>query len=155
MVLLSKSLGGGMPISAVVADADKFPDLEKGMHSGSFHWTPVAVAAAIASLRRIKESISCWGQDNGYFIGRIKEICNKYPEIVTEVRGKGYMAGVEFISSKARDGFIWKAKTEHRGTGLLLHSCGEKALRFYPRIDADVDELDIMLDMFESTFDFV
>jgi acetylornithine/succinyldiaminopimelate/putrescine aminotransferase len=155
MVLLSKSLGGGMPISAVVADADMFPDLEKGMHSGSFHWTPVSVAAAIASLNVIEESIPWLEAMGDIFLACIEEICSEHKDIVTEVRGKGHMVGVEFETVKLRDKFIWKAKTAHKDTGLLLHSCGEKALRIYPRINADPDELELCANLFEKTFNFM
>ncbi|MFC1751683.1 aspartate aminotransferase family protein, partial [Patescibacteria group bacterium] len=155
VVCLSKALASGMPLSAVVADSDIFPDLEKGMHSGSFHWTPVSVASAIVTLNIIEERLPHWEETSDYFIDCVKEICGKHKDIVTEVRGKGFMVGVEFKTAELRDKFIWKAKTENAGAGLLLHSCGDKALRFYPRVNADYEELNTCIRLFRKTFVFM
>ena len=37
MLVMSKSLGAGIPVGAVIVNDEKFPDLEPGMHSGSHH----------------------------------------------------------------------------------------------------------------------
>ena len=57
MVVLSKSLGAGLALGAVVVNDDMFPDLEPGMHSGSHLADPMAVAAAIANIDMILSKI--------------------------------------------------------------------------------------------------
>ena len=63
MMVLSKSLGAGLALGAVVVNDDMFPDLEPGMHSGSHLADPMAVAAAIANidliLKKILLSVRC------------------------------------------------------------------------------------------------
>ena len=59
MLVTSKSLGAGIPLGAVIVNADMFPDLEPGMHSGIHLADPMAVAAAIANIDMIIKRKSC------------------------------------------------------------------------------------------------
>lgn len=146
MIILSKSLGAGLPIGAVIANVDKFPDLEHGMHSGSHHCPPLACAAAIANLGVIERSLPNAEKIGNYALGRLSGIAGKFPRIIKEVRGRGLMIGVDFHSVEDRVKVIKEAKNQ----GLLLAPCGKSTIRICPPINITRDDLGHGLNIFEK-----
>lgn len=150
MVLLSKSLGAGLPISAVIADADMFPDLEPGMHSGSMHCTPLACAAAMANLQLIKANLKN-AERMGEHTGRLMRLLIELsPAVVKDVRGLGLFWGIEFFKKEYRDRVIELAKVFDRNVGLLLAPCGERVIRFCPPLVIGGEDLDIAISIFSG-----
>jgi 4-aminobutyrate aminotransferase-like enzyme len=148
MMVLSKSLGAGLAIGAVVVNDEKFPDLEPGMHSGSHLADPMAVAAAIANIDMIIEQnlvdrSSCYGV---YAIKRLKEIAKKFPRTIADIRGLGLMIGIEFFSANFRDEVVKECFRE----GLLLAPAGAKVIRMTPPLVVSIPEIDKALDIFEN-----
>jgi 4-aminobutyrate aminotransferase len=148
MVILSKSLAAGLPMGAVIANADKFPDLEPGMHSGSMHCTPSACAAAVTNLEMIEKHLENAAKLGRYAINRLKLIAKKHFAI-KEIRGLGLMLGIEFHQLKTREVVLKQVKN----LGLLLAPCGEKTIRFYPPIIVSKRELDLGLDTLEGVLE--
>ena len=150
MIVMSKSLGAGLPIGAVVVNAEKFPDLEPGMHSGSMHASPLAVAAAIANTEKIqRENLVERSANHGaYLITRLKEMAKNH-SIIADVRGLGLMIGIEFETAEHRDGVAKKCKEK----GLLIANCGEKVIRMTPPLIVSIDEIDKALNIFESALE--
>ncbi len=148
MLITSKSLGAGIPIGAVIVNDDKFPNLESGMHSGSHHATPLAVAGAIANIDKILnenlvERSLCYGE---YTMRRLKEIAKNYPAMIADIRGLGLMIGIEFTSVELRDRVLKNCKAN----GLLLASAGQKTIRMTPPLIVSIEEIDKALDIFQS-----
>jgi 4-aminobutyrate aminotransferase len=63
-----------------------------------------------------------------YFMKRLKELQQKYPEKIVDVRGVGLMIGVEFKDKKRRNLVVQQAFKQK----LLLLGCGFKTLRIAP-----------------------
>lgn len=148
MIVLSKSLGAGLAISAVIVNDEKFPNLEQGMHSGSHCADPLACAAAIANIDKIEEENlveqSC--NHGAYLMGRLKEIARSYKKIV-DVRGLGLMVGVELDSVESRDAVI-----KYCGkNGLLLAPAGEKTIRMTPALIITIPQVDLAMDIFSAS----
>ncbi|NQV04823.1 MAG: aspartate aminotransferase family protein [Candidatus Omnitrophica bacterium] len=96
VMTLAKSLGGGLPIGAMVA-SKKFSDvLKPGMHASTFGGSPIACSAALATFEAIKkEKLLLNTQKMGaYLVERLEELKKKHP-VIKEVRGMGLMIGVE------------------------------------------------------------
>lgn len=148
MMVLSKSLGAGLPIGAVIVNAEKFPDLEPGMHSGSHHATPLACAAAIANIDKIqRENLVEQSANHGaYLMTRLKEMAKKH-RIIADVRGRGLMIGVEFKTVRQRDDAVVKKCFEN---GLLVANCGQKVIRMTPPLIVTIDEINRALDIFQG-----
>lgn len=149
IIVLSKSLGAGLPISAVIVNAEKFPDLESGMHSGSHHATPLAAAAAIANIYKIqKEDLVERSRNHGaYLLGRLQLMARNYSGIIREARGLGLMIGIEFQTIELRDQVAKNCKNN----GLLVANCGEKVIRMTPPLIVSIPEIDEALDIFETS----
>lgn len=148
-MVLSKSLGAGIPMAAVIVNADKFPDLEPGMHSGSHHATPLACAGAIANIDKIiREDLVAQSENYGaYALNRLQTTLKGYPEIV-DVRGLGLMIGIEFASAEIRD----EVAKDCKKNGLLLASASAKTIRMTPALVVSIPEIDIAVQIFKKSF---
>ncbi|WP_299821563.1 aminotransferase class III-fold pyridoxal phosphate-dependent enzyme [uncultured Jannaschia sp.] len=101
MLLLSKALGGGMmPIGALVVRPSAWDDDFGRRHSSTFANNNLASRAAMATLDRLladdQALIRDVAENGAYLHGRLEDLRNKYPEVIREVRGRGYMLGLEF-----------------------------------------------------------
>jgi 4-aminobutyrate aminotransferase-like enzyme len=149
ILVLSKALGSGLPIGAIVANAELFPDLEPGMHSGSHHCTPTACAAALANIELIKETIPNVIKMGRYAMSGLKYSALGYKNLVTDIRGSGLMIGIEFVDKEIRDAVILKAKKEFEH-GLILAPAEKngRVARFYPPLNILKGELNIGINLF-------
>lgn len=152
MMTLSKSLGAGLAISAVVVNDEKFPNLEPGMHSGSHCADPLACAAAIANIDFILENglVEQAANHGAYLLGRLKELASRHKEII-DVRGLGLMAGVEFENADQRTKIIRACVEE----GLLLAAAGEKTIRMTPALIVTIPQIDMAINKFSSALEKV
>ena len=135
---MAKGLGGGFPIGAVWA-GEKAADLfTPGSHGTTFGGTPLACAAALAVLDILDgEGFLERVRENGtYLLERLNELGRKYPDQLVEVRGRGYMVGIQL---KGDPGPVLNALREE---GLLVPSAGGQVVRFLPPLVAGRTELD-------------
>ncbi len=101
MLLLGKALGGGMmPISAVVVRPEVWDDRFGFLHSSTFANNNLACAVANATLDVLlkddRAMIKEVARNGHYFNDRLEALQRRYPEVLTAVRGRGFMRGVEF-----------------------------------------------------------
>ncbi len=96
VMTLAKSLGGGLPIGALIA-SKKFQDvLKPGMHASTFGGSPIACSAALAVFEAIKKDklLSNTVKMGEYLVKKLTELKNKH-SIIKEIRGKGLMIGIQ------------------------------------------------------------
>jgi predicted acetylornithine/succinylornithine family transaminase len=94
---LAKSLGGGLPIGAMVV-ADKFVDfLKPGMHASTFGGSPVVTAAANAVLDAIEKErlLDNANRMGDYLLKQLSRLKRRYPKIINNIKHKALMIGVE------------------------------------------------------------
>jgi diaminobutyrate-2-oxoglutarate transaminase len=103
VVLLSKAIGGSLPLSVVVYDKD-LDVWSPGSHAGTFRGNHMAMAAGLASLRFILENdLPAHAARMGELLrSRLAEIKNRHP-FIGDVRGRGLMIGLEVVNPAARD----------------------------------------------------
>jgi acetylornithine/N-succinyldiaminopimelate aminotransferase len=97
IMTLAKSLGGGLPIGAMVV-ANKFVDvLKPGMHASTFGGSPVVCAASCAVLDAIEKDrlLANTNRMGDYFVKCLNRLKKKFPDIINNIRYKGLMIGVE------------------------------------------------------------
>ncbi len=100
ILVTAKALGGGvMPIGAFTARAAVWEQfiVHPLIHTSTFGGNPIACSAAIAAIEVIKEErLAEKAADNGeYMIRELKGLAEKYPAAIKEVRGKGFLIGIE------------------------------------------------------------
>ncbi|MFG6496490.1 aspartate aminotransferase family protein [Fictibacillus sp. UD] len=104
VVVLSKAIGGSLPLSVVIYDRE----LDKwgpGAHIGTFRGNQMAMAAGTATLRYIKEhNLSQHAAEMGEkLMLELSILQNEIPEI-GDVRGRGLMVGAEIVNPRIPSG---------------------------------------------------
>ncbi|GAG33941.1 unnamed protein product, partial [marine sediment metagenome] len=96
ILVLAKSLGGGFPIGAVIAQRKIADTLQPGTHASTFGGSPLACVSALAVFQAIeKEGLLANVQKMGAYLSKkLKHLQEKY-HIIKELRGKGLMLGLE------------------------------------------------------------
>jgi 4-aminobutyrate aminotransferase-like enzyme len=125
MVVTSKGLAGGLPISAVIAAEELLAAWGPGAHVATFAATPLAAAAANATLDvYVAEEIPARAARTGaYFAGRLAELQEKHP-ILGWVDARGLFIGLEFVRDrKTKEPASEEAK-------LMLDHCVRQGLLF-------------------------
>jgi 4-aminobutyrate aminotransferase / (S)-3-amino-2-methylpropionate transaminase / 5-aminovalerate transaminase len=98
IVTSAKSLGGGLPISAISGRADLMDAVHVGGLGGTYGGNPVAAAAALAVLDLIERDALL---DRANIVGdtitaRLRTLEERHPQ-VGEVRGRGAMCAIELV----------------------------------------------------------
>ena len=107
MLLLSKALGGGMiPIGACIVRPSAWDDRFGRLHSSTFANNNLACRAANATLDLLladdRALIRRIASDGAYLRAKLDALRAAYPDVIREVRGQGYMQGLEFHRFDAR-----------------------------------------------------
>ena len=101
MVTTAKSLGGGLPISAVTASAEVMDGIHVGGLGGTFGGNPLACRAALAVLERIERDglLKRAERIGEVAMERLREMRERH-ELVGDVRGRGAMVAVELVTDR-------------------------------------------------------
>jgi len=130
VMTLAKSLGGGLPIGAMVVN-DNFSDvLKPGMHASTFGGSPIVCAAALAVLDAIeKERLIDHANRMGDFLGkRLRRLKRKFPKIISGVKQQALMIGIELNIEGG------KIVEECFNKGLLINCTQGNILRIMPSV---------------------
>ncbi|AKJ29408.1 2,4-diaminobutyrate 4-aminotransferase [Caldimonas brevitalea] len=158
VLVLSKALGGGFPLAAVVYDEslDVWP---RGMHAGTFRGNQIAMVAGKATMDIVqRDRLDAQAEEIGGLLAQdLRQLASRHPEF-GDIRGRGLMLGVEIVrpgdhpDAGAQDGGLAKAiKQAAFENGLLIETGGRHGavLRFLPPliltrrdVGAIVDRLD-------------
>jgi 4-aminobutyrate aminotransferase/(S)-3-amino-2-methylpropionate transaminase len=98
IITSAKSLGGGLPISAITGRAELMDAVHVGGLGGTYGGNPVAAAAALAVLDLIeRDGLLHRAKVVGDTImGRLGDLQRRHPQ-VGDVRGRGAMCAVELV----------------------------------------------------------
>ena len=153
MIILGKSLGGGLPISAVVGEKEIMNVLEPGDHGSTFGGNPLACAAARASLRFMRRyrPDKRAAELGSYFKIKLTEIAAKSPYI-KEIRIKGLWVGIEVRNDGlTADGFCRDLYKE----GILCAETRKYVIRMSPPLIITKKELDFALSKIKKVFTYI
>ena len=158
IITTAKSLGAGLPISAITARAEVMDAAPAGTIGGTFCGNPVSCAAALAVMDIMKrDDYAGKARHIGEVVTkRYNELKDKY-EVVGDVRGLGAMIGIELVKDKeskepATDiasNLIHNAMQK----GLLLESCGtaSNVIRFLAPLTMTDEQMAKGLEIFEES----
>ncbi|MBI2023481.1 aspartate aminotransferase family protein [Candidatus Giovannonibacteria bacterium] len=156
-IILSKALGAGFPIGAVVTRTDILPNgFPHGAHSGTLGWAPVSVAAALANIQMIMEEklVENARLMGGYLLERLKKVFwkNKFGrETVERIDGLGLMIGVHFYFGKFAEQVVRAAAAQK--PGLILIGAGINTIRFMPPLTVTQAEIDADMEVLKRALD--
>jgi diaminobutyrate-2-oxoglutarate transaminase len=101
VVIISKAIGGALPLSVVVYNAS-LDAWKPGAHAGTFRGNVLGMAAGIASLRFMREHnlADHAARMGGRLMQGLKGVAEAAHSI-GDVRGRGLMVGVEIVNTAA------------------------------------------------------
>jgi len=158
IMVIAKSIAGGMPLSAVVTSTEIMDGVTPGTIGGTYCGNPLACASSLALIdvmekedypakaRKIAEKC----------MARFNEWKEKY-EVVGDVRGTGAMMGVEFVKSKAtkepNSEIVGKVVAGAVQKGLMLEGAGTygNVIRFLCPLCVTDEQLEKGLEIYEET----
>ena len=142
---MAKALGSGFPIGAIAANAALSDIFKPGNHASTFGGTPLACAAALATIKVIEDEglLEKAERAGELFSEGLNAFIEKY-EHVKEVRGKGLMLGM-VLDEPAKPLTTLMAEQ-----GLLALATAEKVVRFLPPLNVTDNELEEALDIVDD-----
>ncbi|MEU9415022.1 aspartate aminotransferase family protein [Streptomyces sp. NPDC048272] len=150
-VLLGKALGGGVqPLSAVLATPELYAPLtaDPFAHTTTFSGHPLGAAAGLAALTAVEELAPRGAVLERLLADGLARIAGRHPGLVTRVRGRGLMWGVEFATPAAAGDVLMELGRK----GLVVSPClgRPEVLRLLPPLVASDDEAEEALAILDS-----
>ena len=157
IVLLAKSLGGGLPLAAVVGRAELMDAPAPGGLGGTFGGNPVACAAALAVLAVIeRDDICARARRVGDIAMRRMQAMQEGHPCIGDVRGLGAMTAMELVHNRssrepAPELAAAVLREAHaRGLALLRAGLHDNVIRLLMPLTISDDELAAGLDILEQ-----
>jgi diaminobutyrate-2-oxoglutarate transaminase len=165
VLVLSKAIGGGLPLSVVVY-REELDTWQPGAHAGTFRGNQLAMVAGLATLKFVRAArLDLHAAEMGK---RLRErLCALQARVpfIGDVRGRGLMLGVEIVDpvgAQGRDGAyphrpkLAAALQAHcLARGLLIEIGGRhgSTLRFLPPLIITPAQIDQVADTFAAAVD--
>ena len=144
----AKALGNGVPVGAFAA-VKKFAEaMRPGDHGTTYGGNPLAAAAVckVFEIFKEKEIPGHVQEMSFYFFEKLKSLAEKYPSVITDVRGKGLLIGLEV--SYANGEIVKKAMEK----GLVLLTAGSNVVRMAPPLVIEKEQIDECLQILDEVF---
>jgi 4-aminobutyrate aminotransferase len=151
VVNIAKGIASGLPLGVTCASAGIMA-WPPGAHASTFGGNPVACAAALTTIRLLKDQfIANAAAVGSHMMDGLRALQDQHP-IVGDVRGRGLMIGVELVRDRQTKE---RAVTERNALvqamfrrGVLLLGAGTNAIRFAPPLVLTREQADIVLRLF-------
>jgi len=144
---MAKSLGGGFPIGAFWVRAPFADLLGAGTHGTTFGGTPLTCAVALKILEVIgREQLDNNARKLGdWMLNELKRLAEVYPTVVKNVRGLGFMLGLELagkipaFAASDKSAAIQFTNRLH-AAGVLAIPAGTQVIRLLPPLNLKPQE---------------
>ncbi|MFJ5963835.1 aspartate aminotransferase family protein [Bacillus sp. NPDC093026] len=168
VIVLSKAIGGSLPLSVVIYDKD-LDQWNPGAHIGTFRGNQMAMAAGTATLKFIKETnlLDHVDQLGERMQASLKDIQKQVPAL-GDVRGRGLMIGVEVVNPDEKQDVDGSYPANPKLASLIQKNCFDKGLivetggrfgsviRFLPPLIMTEEQLEKVITIFkEAVYDAV
>jgi acetylornithine/succinyldiaminopimelate/putrescine aminotransferase len=146
VMTLAKALGAGTPLGAFLTK-DSCDVFEPGDHGSTFGGNALTTAAGGAAAKVIVEqNIPQLAEENGeYIVSKLTKLKPRFGDLVTDIRGKGLLIGLEMNQDIA--GEIVKESLKN---GLLINAVRPNMIRFMPPLNVAKNEIDEALEILEK-----
>ena len=146
IVPIAKGIGGGFPIGAVLMTNKVAKAMTPGTHGSTFGGNPLAMSVGNAVLDQIlkKGFLTNVKKLSNYFHSELNKIKNQFPKIIKEVRGVGYLIGLQLFFDQSK--FI----QELMKNKLLTIRAAENVIRILPPLNVKKSEIDLALSIIKK-----
>ena len=138
IVPIAKGIGGGFPIGAVLMNKKVASGMTPGTHGSTFGGNPLAmkIGTKVLDIISKKSFLNRVKKNSEYFHKKLEKIRNKYPKVVKEVRGRGFLIGLQLYHDQTY--FIQKLMENK----LLTIKAAENVVRILPPLNVKKNEID-------------
>ena len=146
IVSIAKGIGGGFPLGAVLMNKKVALGMTAGTHGSTFGGNPLAmqVGNAVFDIISKKSFLNDVKKNSKYFHKELNKIKDKYPKIIKEVRGRGFLIGLKLHSDQTS--FIKKLMKKK----LLTIRAAEHVVRILPPLNVKKLEINQALKIIDG-----
>ena len=137
IVPIAKGIGGGFPIGAVLMNKKVAIGMVPGTHGSTFGGNPLSMVVAnkVMDIIHKKTFLNNVKNNSSYFLNELNNIKNKFPKIIKEIRGRGYLIGIKVRKDQTE--FIQRLMDNK----LLTIRAAENVVRILPPLNVKKNEL--------------
>ena len=137
IVPIAKGIGGGFPIGAVLMNKKVASGMTAGTHGSTFGGNPLAMAVgnSVMDIIHKKKFLYNVKRISKYFLLNLNSIKVKYPNVISEIRGKGLLIGIQLKLDQTK--FIKKLMDNK----LLTIRAAENVVRVLPPLNVKKSEV--------------
>jgi acetylornithine/N-succinyldiaminopimelate aminotransferase len=141
IVPIAKGIGGGFPLGAVLMNKKVASAMVPGTHGSTFGGNPLAmqVGNKVFDIISKKSFLNNVKKNSQYFYKQLNKIKEKYPRIIKEIRGRGFLIGLQLYNNQTD--FIKRLMDNN----LLTIKASENVIRILPPLNVKKLELDLAL----------
>lgn len=146
IVTLAKSIGGGLPLGAMLVNEKLEEVLKVGDHGSTFGGNPVACAAGEYVLNKIVNTdlLKEVKEKSNYLLNELENIKEEFPTLIKEIRGRGMMIGIDVGENAIA---IRDCALDNR---LLLNVTNKTIIRLLPSLCISNSEINEFLEKFRE-----
>ena len=146
IVPIAKGIGGGFPIGAVLMNKKVASGMTSGTHGSTFGGNPLAMAIGntVIDIISKKSFLNNVKKNSFYFHQRLNELKEKFPKIIKEIRGRGFLIGIQLYKEQSK--FI----EELMKNKLLTIRAAENVVRVLPPLNVKKSELDQAINIIQK-----
>jgi 4-aminobutyrate aminotransferase / (S)-3-amino-2-methylpropionate transaminase / 5-aminovalerate transaminase len=157
LLCVGKAMGGGMPISACIGKKEIIEAAWKksageAHHTYTFLGHPLTCAASLAAINAILSEclVERSRYMGGQFLVLLTEVGKRFPKIITDVRGRGLMIGLELCDPAK----VWQAVLLGLKMGLILLPAGDRGetIEIIPPYIISHEQMEWATETLESIF---
>jgi 4-aminobutyrate aminotransferase len=152
ILVFAKAIASGVPLSGIMTKPGMMRKSPAGSMGGTYGATAVAAAAAVATLRVMRdEKLPANAAARGaQLVAGLRAVARKHTGHIADVRGVGCMVGLEFAHPYG-SGFAGAVTAAAMARGLLLLTTGwRETIRFIPPLTVSAAEVDTALAAFDG-----
>ena len=137
IVPIAKGIGGGFPIGAVLMSKKVAKGMTPGTHGSTFGGNPLAMAVGnkVMDIVSSKKFLNNVKNLSKYFHLNLNNIKEKYPNVIKEIRGRGFLIGIQL--HKDQTDFIKRLMDKR----LLTIRAAENVVRILPPLNVKKKEI--------------
>ena len=143
VIISGKGIASGMLLGAMIA-REELMSWEPGAHGSTYGGSPTSCAAALATIDLIENGLKQNAAEVGaYLMDALRDLQSRH-DVIREVRGLGFMIGVEFSNHE----LMGRIEQEAFKRGLLMLGCGDGVIRIAPPLIFTRQQVDRGLEVF-------
>lgn len=145
LLAVAKGLGSGFPIGALLC-TEAASAFQPGAHGSTFGGNPLACAAALATLRVLRDenALANVQKQGAHLVSRLAGLGEK--GALENLRGVGLLVGFEVARGTGKE-----AATQLLHKGLLVSHIGEKTIRLAPPLTVSAAEVEKAVELIAAT----